>query len=357
MNAKDLIYRFRLLPKPGFEYVSPSAVEITGYTPEEHYADPGLGFKMLYAEDRQRLMELTKSPEKAAGVVIFKWIKKDGSEIWTEQKNTPIFDENGQMIAIEGIARDITERKKMEERMVTTDRLASVGELSSGIAHELNNPLTSVIGIIQLLLEREDIPDDILKDLQLVNNEAQRAARVVKNLLIFARKHPNEKQLSSINQTIEKVLELRLYDQKVNNIQVVKDFYPDLPQILIDYFQIQQVFLNIIINAEFAMKEAHNGGTLVIKTELAGDMVRVSFKDDGQGISEENLQRIFNPFFTTKEVGKGTGLGLSICHGIISQHRGNIYAESEFGKGATFVVELPVNPPEETEEGNNAENR
>ena len=356
-NAKDLIYRYRLLPEPGFEYVSPAAIEMTGYTPEEHYADPDLGFKMLHAEDRQRLTELTQSPENAAGVVVFRWIKRDGSEAWVEQQNTPILDENGQMIAIEGIARDITERKKMEESMVTTDRLASIGELSSGIAHELNNPLTSVIGLIQLLLERNDIPNDILKDLQLVNGEAQRAARVVKNLLIFARKHPNEAQLSSINQAVEKILELRAYDQKVNNIQVVKDFAEDLPQLLIDYFQIQQVFLNIIINAEYAMQEAHNGGTLVIKTELSGEMVRVSFKDDGAGISDKDLKRIFNPFFTTKEVGKGTGLGLSICHGIISQHQGNIYAESEPGKGATFVVELPVNPHEETGEGNDAENR
>ncbi|MDD4923240.1 MAG: PAS domain S-box protein [Dehalococcoidales bacterium] len=261
----------------------------------------------------------------------------------------PIFDDKGAITGSVHIMEDITERKKMEERMIMTDRLASIGELSSGIAHELNNPLTSVIGIIQLLMERDDIPDEILKDLQLVNSEGQRAARVVKNLLVFARKHSNQVQLSSINQAVEKVLELRAYDQKVNNIQVIRDFAPDLPQIVMDYFQIQQVFLNIVINAEFAMKEAHNEGTLVIKTETVGEMVRVSFKDDGPGISGENLKRIFNPFFTTKEVGKGTGLGLSICHGIISQHGGNIYAESESGKGATFVIELPINPPEQIE--------
>jgi PAS domain S-box-containing protein len=278
-------------------------------------------------------------------------------EKWLHTVVDPIFDDKGAITGSVHIMEDITERKKMEERMIMTDRLASIGELSSGIAHELNNPLTSVIGIIQLLMERGDIPDDILKDLQLVNSEGQRAARVVKNLLVFARKHPNQAQLSSVNQAVEKVLELRAYDQKVNNIQVIRDFAEELPQVLMDYFQIQQVFLNIVINAEFAMKEANNGGTLVIKTELAGEMVRVSFKDDGPGISAENLKRIFNPFFTTKEVGKGTGLGLSICHGIIAQHHGNIYAESKPGKGATFVVELPVNPPEETGEGNNAENR
>ncbi|MFA7352162.1 MAG: ATP-binding protein, partial [Dehalococcoidales bacterium] len=228
-----------------------------------------------------------------------------------------------------------------------------IGELSSGIAHEINNPLTSVIGISELLLGRDDIPDDILKDLQMVNSEAQRAAKVVKNLLVFARKHPNEMQLSDVNQAVEKVLELREYEQKVNNIRVIRELDLDLPRIWMDYFQIQQVFLNIVVNAEFAMIEAHNEGTIIIKSERVGEMVRVSFTDDGPGISRENLKQLFDPFFTTKEVGKGTGLGLSICHGIILQHRGNIYAESELGKGATFIVELPINPLEETDEENN----
>jgi PAS domain S-box-containing protein len=265
----------------------------------------------------------------------------------------PIFDSEGKVAGTIHTMDDITDRKNMEDRMIMADRLASIGELSSGIAHEVNNPLTGVIGITQLLLSREDLPDDIVKDLNIVNGEAQRAAKVVKNLLIFARKHANEAQFSSVTQAIEKVLELRAYDQKNNNIEVIRDFAPDLPHIVMDYFQIQQVFLNIIINAEFAMKEAHNGGTLTIKTEKAGDMVRISFKDDGPGIPRKNLKHIFDPFFTTKEVGKGTGLGLSICHGIISQHHGNIYAKSEHGKGATFVIELPINQPEKAEEVSN----
>jgi PAS domain S-box-containing protein len=326
------------------EIVEKSGGEIIG----EH------GFKLVYGSEKyienSLHLKMIESGHREAGEI-------HAGDKWYYVVVDPIFGSEGKITGSVHTMEDITERKKMAERMVMTDRLASIGELSSGIAHELNNPLTSVIGIIQLLMERNDIPDDILKDLQLVNSEGQRAARVVKNLLVFARKHPNEAQLASVNQAVEKVLELRAYDQKVSNIEVIKDFAADLPQVEMDYFQIQQVFLNIVINAEFAMKEAHNGGKLVIKTELAGDMVRVSFKDDGPGIPEENLKRIFNPFFTTKEVGKGTGLGLSICHGIISQHHGNIYAESEFGKGAMFVVELPVNPPEETEEENDAENR
>ena len=222
------------------------------------------------------------------------------------------------------------------------DRLASIGELAAGTAHELNNPLTSVIGFSQLLMEK-DIPDDIREDLKLIYNEAQRAAGVTKNLLAFGRKHAPVKQLNQINNIIEDVLKLRAYEHKVNGIEVKRQLAPDLPEIRVDYFQMQQVLLNIIINAEYFMTEAHNRGTLTITTKKQNSNVRISIADDGPGISRENLSRIFNPFFTTKEAGKGTGLGLSICHGIVSEHGGQIYARSQPGKGATIVVELPIN--------------
>jgi signal transduction histidine kinase len=223
-----------------------------------------------------------------------------------------------------------------------TDRLASIGELSSGIAHELNNPLTSVIGFSQLLMEG-DVPANIKEDLTTIYSEAQRAAVIVKNLLTFARKHAPVKQLSQVNTIIEDVLRLRTYEQKVNNIEIEKLLAINLPGIMIDYFQMQQVFLNIVINAEFAMLEAHHKGKLTITTEKIDGIIRISFADDGPGISEENLKHIFDPFFTTKEVGKGTGLGLSICHGIVSEHGGKIYAKSDNGQGASFIVELPLN--------------
>jgi signal transduction histidine kinase len=165
---------------------------------------------------------------------------------------------------------------------------------------------------------------------------------VVKGLLTFARKHTPVKQLVNINGIIEKVLELRAYEQRVSNIQVNTRFAANLPEIMADYFQLQQVFLNIIINAEHFMIEAHNRGTLTITTERTGDILKTSFADDGPGISKENLGHLFDPFFTTKEVGKGTGLGLSICHGIITEHGGRIYAKSKLSKGATLVVELPI---------------
>ncbi len=261
---------------------------------------------------------------------------------YLQQSTSPILNEKGEVVSTVHIARDITERKRMEEQLIMTDRLASIGELVSGIAHELNNPLTSVIGFSQLLKEAGVSPD-VKEDLDIISKEAERAAAIIRNLLTFARKHEPVKQQSHINSIIEDVLKLRAYEQKVNNIAVRKHLARNLPEIMVDYFQMQQVFLNIIVNAEMAMLEAHNKGTLNISTRQVDSIIRISIADDGPGISKENLNRIFDPFFTTKEVGKGTGLGLSICHGIVTAHGGSIYARSKPGIGAAFVVELPVN--------------
>jgi len=261
--------------------------------------------------------------------------------IYLEVSTSPIFNEKGEVVASVHIAKDITERKQTQEKLIITDRLASVGELASGIAHELNNPLTGVIGFSQLLLDK-DIPADIRGDIETIHREAQRATEVVKNLLTFARRHAPAKQPVAINSIIEKVLKLRAYEQKVSNIKVISHLTPDLPGIMADYFQLQQVFLNIVINAEYFMTEAHKKGTLTITTERVDDVIRASFADDGPGLAKENLGYVFDPFFTTKEVGKGTGLGLSICHGIITEHGGRIYAQGKPGQGATFIVELPI---------------
>ncbi len=263
-------------------------------------------------------------------------------EMYYQISTSPMFDNSGEVMGSVHIIRDITKRRQMEEQLIMTDRLASIGELASGIAHELNNPLTSVIGFSQLLME-EDFPDTAKKDLEIVHNEARRASGIVKNLLMFARKHSPVKQVSQINKIIDDVLKLRSYEQRVNNIEVTTNFAPKLPEIMVDYFQIQQVFLNIIINAESAMLESNKCGKLTITTERKNDHVVASFKDDGPGIDEDNIDRIFHPFFTTKEVGKGTGLGLSICHGIVTEHKGKIYVKSELGRGANFVIELPIN--------------
>jgi PAS domain S-box-containing protein len=269
------------------------------------------------------------------------WFNPD-TEAYFHESSSPVFNKKGEVTGSIIVARDITQQKRIEEQLIMTDRLASIGELSSGIAHELNNPLTSVIGFSQLLMEG-DVPANIKEDLATIYSEAQRAAVIVKNLLTFARKHAPVKQLSQINTVVEDVLRLRAYEEKVNNIEVERRLASNLPEIMMDHFQMQQVFLNIVVNAEFAMLEAHHKGKMIITTEKIDNIVKISFTDDGPGISEENLKRIFDPFFTTKEVGKGTGLGLSICHGIVSEHGGKIYVKNENVQGTSFIVELPLN--------------
>jgi PAS domain S-box-containing protein len=325
-----------------------AAVRMHGYDCEEELIGKS-SLELIAEKDHSKAIgNLKKTLERGQSPTVeYTFLSKDGSEFPAELSAALLKDGAGNPAGFIAVTRDITERKKMEEQLILTDRLASVGELASGIAHELNNPLTGVIGLSQLLAQR-NLPEDIKEDLNLVYSEAQRAAHVVKNLLTFARKHPPAKELLNINDVISKVLELRAYEERVSNIEVVTHLAPDLPQIMADYFQLQQVFLNIVINAEHFMVEARNKGTLTITTEMAGDGVRASFTDDGPGIPKENLGHIFDPFFTTKEVGKGTGLGLSICHGIISAHNGRIYVESEPAKGATFIVELPLSQ-EETE--------
>ena len=322
-------------------FVNRNAFDIFGYSPE----DLGSGltiWQMIIPEDLDRAREDSQrvlGGEDLSGIE-YTAKRKDGSTFSVLIYSSSITHEDSPT-GLRMIIVDITERKKMEEQLMVNDRLASIGELASGIAHELNNPLTSVIGFSDLLMDK-DIPDDIKEDLKVINREAHRTAGVIRNLLTFARKHPQEKQPVDINKAIQTVLDLRAYEQRVSNIEVNTHLASDLPEITVDGFQLQQVFLNIIINAEHFMSEAHGKGTLTITTERVGDTIRASFADDGPGIAKENLGHLFEPFFTTKEVGKGTGLGLSISHGVISAHGGRINAESELGKGATFVVDLPI---------------
>ncbi len=308
------------------------------YVSEEHHNVMTKSLERVYKTGEPDSYEITLD---------MSMINPEVGTLWFRTKIVPI-KSHKEIAGVIMIATDITKRKqaeeermKIQEQLIVTDRLASAGELSAGIAHEINNPLTTVVGFSQLLLKR-DLPDDVREKLDLINREALRCANIARNLLTFARKHDTEKQLTNINDVIKNVLELRAYEQRVNNIKTDTKLDPNLPEITADGFQLQQVFINIIINAEHYMSEAHGKGTLTISTERVGNMVSASFVDDGPGIAEKALGHIFDPFFTTKEVGKGTGLGLSIAHGIITEHGGNLYAEGEPGKGATFIVKLPI---------------
>jgi PAS domain S-box-containing protein len=279
----------------------------------------------------------------------------EGREFIFEISMFPLVDSAGNIEAVVEMQHDITESKRAEEekgqleqKAQVASRLASVGEMAAGIAHEINNPLTSVIGYSQLLSERDDIAEDVRMDLKAIDEGAQRVAGVIKRLLTFARQTRPERTLANVNELITNTLDLRAYHLRTNNIKVTTELADDLPITTADPAQLQQVFLNIIVNAETAMKLARGKGKLLIKTEEwqyaeeVNGTIRISFKDNGPGIASENLERIFDPFFTTREVGQGTGLGLSICHGIIAEHKGRIWVESEVGKGSTFIVELPI---------------
>jgi PAS domain S-box-containing protein len=270
-----------------------------------------------------------------------------GEVTFWENTASPIRDTQGNIVACLEIGKSITERKQAEERekelqkeLHLSSRLASIGELAAGVAHQLNNPLTGVLGFSQRLL-RKSTDQETNQDLKMIYTEAERAAKVVQNLLTFARRRQPHKQYSDINEIIESALELRAYEMKTSNIEVVTNLAPNLPQTMLDFYQIQEVFLNVILNAEQALNEANGDGKLIIKTEKNKGYIRVSFADNGPGIPAEKLYKIFDPFYTTKKEG-GTGLGLSVCHGIITEHGGRIYAKSKVGKGTTFFVELPL---------------
>jgi len=246
------------------------------------------------------------------------------------------------MTGVQGVMRDISQQKKMTERLVSADRLASLGEMAAGLAHEVNNPLTAVMGFAYLLMQNPDIPAETKGDVEAIYREGKRAADVIRSFLIFARGQKPEKQAIYLNDIIHGVLRLRSSQLEKENIKVILNLAEDLPAIQGDISQMQQVFLNIILNAEYFMYQAHRKGALAISTQSADGLIKVAIADDGPGIAPDKLSRVFDPFFTTKEVGEGTGLGLSICHGTIKEHGGNIYVDSEAGQGATFTIELPV---------------
>ncbi|HEU5179565.1 MAG TPA: ATP-binding protein, partial [Candidatus Polarisedimenticolia bacterium] len=233
------------------------------------------------------------------------------------------------------------ELEEAQNQLVQAEKMSVVGQLVSGVAHELNNPLAGVLGYSQLLL-RMNLPEEVRRGLDKIESEAERCRRIVQNLLIFARKNKAEKRAIDLNALLESVLELKAYPLKVDNIQVVRELEKSLPRVMADASQLQQAFVNILHNAQQAMSGQPSPGTLTVRTHRVDGHVKVEIGDTGPGISPENLSRIFDPFFTTKEVGQGAGLGLSICYGIVQEHRGRIWAESGRGEGSTIHVELPV---------------
>jgi signal transduction histidine kinase/ActR/RegA family two-component response regulator len=243
------------------------------------------------------------------------------------------------------LERKVRERtRRLEEaqsRLLQSEKLGAIGQLVAGVAHELNNPLTGVLGYAQLLMRRSHDPET-RRALEKIDAEATRCKKIVQNLLTFARKQKTAKALIDVNQAVERALELRAYQLRLDNIEVITDLAPDLPQTMADFHQLQQAFLNIIVNAHQAMEGGQRRGRLILRSRREGERIVVEIEDNGPGIPAGLRERIFDPFFTTKEVGTGTGLGLSICYGIFQEHGGRIGVESEVGRGTRFILELPI---------------
>ncbi|HTX15108.1 MAG TPA: PAS domain S-box protein [Candidatus Baltobacteraceae bacterium] len=254
---------------------------------------------------------------------------------------SPMRDEQGTITSIVAVLTDITDSAVLRDKLVHAEKMAAVGQLVSGVAHEVNNPLTAILGFADLLMENSDLPETARKDLRVILQEAQRTKQIVQNLLSFARQMPPQRNAVQLNSILRRTLQLRSYDFNSHGIEVIEHLDSELPEVLGDAHQLQQVFLNILNNAYDAVHEVGRPARIEIMSTKSGDAVEVSFCDNGNGITEPG--KIFDPFFTTKEVGKGTGLGLSICYGIVKEHGGEILCHNNIGRqGATFIVRLPV---------------
>ena len=290
--------------------------------------------------------------------------RADRAPMWVEV--TAHAQADGDTIRIEALMRDVTERKRLEDQardlyhqLLQAEKLAALGQTISGVAHELNNPLATILTWAERLAQRP-ADDQTKRGLAAILAESERAARIVRNLLTFARKRHTTRAMVNLNQVIRETLALRSYEQRLSNITIIDALASGLPQVFADPHQMQQVLLNLIINAEQAMIGAHGRGTLILRTwhDPERDAVVLEVHDDGPGVPDEVQPKIFDPFFTTKEVGKGTGLGLTVAYAIVQEHAGRLTVKSPPDGGASFYVELPVNesglaqalpkPPERT---------
>jgi two-component system NtrC family sensor kinase len=267
--------------------------------------------------------------------------RRNGSQGKFSVNLSQMRDEGGDVSSVVVLMTDITDAAMIQAKLVHTEKMAAVGQLVSGVAHEVNNPLTAIMGFSDLLMENPEVPSSARKDLQVILEEAQRTKEIVQNLLSFARQRPPQRQLLRINDILRKTIALRAYDFSNHGVEIVEKFDERLPELVGDSHQLQQVFLNILNNAYDAVHAAGRRGLIQIETVHEGGCLEVVFRDNGEGI--QNPERIFDPFFTTKEVGQGTGLGLSICYGIVREHEGEIFfANNQEGPGATFSVRLPI---------------
>jgi two-component system NtrC family sensor kinase len=277
--------------------------------------------------------------------------RADQTPVWIELTARADPPQPDGTLRVEALLRDVSERKRLDDetrdiyhQLLQAEKMAALGQTISGVAHELNNPLATILSWAERLSQKKTFDDSVRRGIEIILTESERAARIVRSLLTFARKRQTTRIMIDVNQIIRETLALRSYEQRVSNIAVIDALSAGLPQVLADGHQLQQVLLNLIINAEQAMLSAHGRGVVVVRTWHDADQesVVLEINDDGPGIPDEVQPRIFDPFFTTKDIGKGTGLGLTVAYAIVQEHGGRIRLESRPGAGTSFYVELPV---------------
>ena len=337
-DASDAIMTFDSLGR--FTSVNDAGERISGYSRDEligRFFGPLLPLSELPRAVLEFRKALSGQPGQFESVVV----RKDG-----ERRHITITYSCPQRSReVLCLIRDATEEKQLQHQLVQSEKMGAIGQLVSGVAHELNNPLASITAFAQLMISDGNLNKEDRHATEVIASESRRAARIVHNLLTFARQHKAEKTYANINQVIENTLELRGYDLSVRGIQIERGYAEPPPSTMADAYQLQQVILNLVTNAEQAMagiERAHH--RLTVRTRN-GETIRIEIEDTGPGIPGEGLERIFNPFYTTKAVGHGTGLGLSISLGIISEHGGRIWAENVPGGGARFCIDLPLVAP------------
>src|ERR1700730_8699296 len=255
---------------------------------------------------------------------------------------SPLFTEAGKIDGVVISARDVTELKRLAEQLIQAEKLAAMGQMLAGVAHELNNPLTAILGVTELLREREGFDESTKRQLDLTHRQARRAARIVQNLLEFSRPASPQKQPIDVNSLIERTLQLHDHSLRRNNVEVEFHPQPGVQAVIGDANQLIQVFLNLISNAEHAIREIRESGRIQIRIGRIASTIAITVQDDGVGILPEALPKLFDPFYTTKRPGGGTGLGLSICTAIVREHGGSIDVETLPVGGSAFTVFLPV---------------
>jgi PAS domain S-box-containing protein len=343
-SASDAIATFDANGR--FTTFNHAAEIISGYRREELL---GQWFAPMLPDDElpKALAHFQRALAGETGLFETNFYRKDG-DVRTIQVtySTPQLDEE-----VLCVIRDVTDQKMLQEQLIQSEKMSAIGQLVSGVAHELNNPLAGISAFAQLLLSEKRFPPDQRTAAEMIYAEARRASRIVQNLLTFARQHKPERTPTLVNQVLDDTLELRGYELRVRGIDVQRDYDEQVPESMADAHQLQQVFLNLITNAEQAMERAERDQQrLTVRTRRSGEIIRIEVEDTGPGIPPNLLERIFNPFFTTKPTGSGTGLGLSISLGIVREHEGRIWAENAPHGGARFVIELPIVAPRATGE-------